>query len=247
MTERGRTALARTPERFALGPSTLCVTPEGLEITVRETSAPWPRRVVGRITVRPTLVNASAFALDLAGRHMWRPIAPLASVSVEMETPGLAWTGQAYLDSNWGVEPLEVAFRRWTWSRRHLADGRALIQYDVELRDGSAPPLTLEAGATGGLKRVEDKGAPRPLPRGVWGVDRAVRAEPDEAIRLVRTLEDAPFYTRSALTGGPPEAPSRIVHESLDLDRLTSPLVRLMLPFRMPRALAQGRPSNAPP
>jgi carotenoid 1,2-hydratase len=36
--------------------------------------------------------------------------------------------------------------------------------------------------------------------------------------------------------------PAHGVHESLSLKRLRSPVVRGMLPFRMPRALGRGRP-----
>ena len=56
------------------------------------------------------------------------------------------------------------------------------------------------------------------------------RSAPDGA-KLRETLEDTPFYSRSRI-----EVPGGLaVHESLDLDRFSSPVVRAMLPFRMPR------------
>jgi carotenoid 1,2-hydratase len=53
-------------------------------------------------------------------------------------------------------------------------------------------------------------------------------------------LEDTPFYARSLIEttlGGTKVA---AVHESLSLDRVANPCVRLMLPFRMPRRAYRG-------
>jgi carotenoid 1,2-hydratase len=66
-------------------------------------------------------------------------------------------------------------------------------------------------------------------------VARPVRADAGHAPRLIRTLEDAPFYSRSDVAARQNGQMARIVHESLDLDRLVSPIVKAMLPFRMPR------------
>lgn len=51
-----------------------------------------------------------------------------------------------------------------------------------------------------------------------------------------RRLEDSPFYTREILDTHLYGERGPAVHESLDLDRFASPIVKLMLPFRMPRA-----------
>ena len=72
------------------------------------------------------------------------------------------------------------------------------------------------------------------LPRAFWGVARPGRAEAGD-LRLVRTLEDAPFYTRSLVRSAMHGTSVLGVHESLDLDRFASRWVQLMLPFRMPR------------
>jgi carotenoid 1,2-hydratase len=68
-------------------------------------------------------------------------------------------------------------------------------------------------------------------------VARATRADTDRPVRLVETLEDTPFYARSRLAAHVYGEPSEIFHESLDLDRFSSPIVRAMLPFRMPRQI----------
>ena len=50
-----------------------------------------------------------------------------------------------------------------------------------------------------------------------------------------RLLQDAPFYARSLLPAQWCGQPVHAMHEQLDLDRLQSPWVQAMLPFRMPR------------
>jgi carotenoid 1,2-hydratase len=52
---------------------------------------------------------------------------------------------------------------------------------------------------------------------------------------LIRTLEDAPFYSRSLITAHLAGETLTGVHESFSGPRFASPLTRLMLPFRMPR------------
>jgi carotenoid 1,2-hydratase len=66
---------------------------------------------------------------------------------------------------------------------------------------------------------------------------RNVRGEPADPPVLRETLEDTPFYARSALTARYCGEAAQVVHESLSLDRLRSPVIKAMLPFRMPRAL----------
>jgi carotenoid 1,2-hydratase len=52
---------------------------------------------------------------------------------------------------------------------------------------------------------------------------------------VVQTLEDTPFYVRSVLSSGLLGEQVTSVHETLDLRRVVSLPVRLMLPWRMPR------------
>ena len=50
------------------------------------------------------------------------------------------------------------------------------------------------------------------------------------------SLEDAPFYARARVAHRLDGEEAASVHETLDLDRFASPVVKAMLPFRMPRA-----------
>jgi carotenoid 1,2-hydratase len=64
-------------------------------------------------------------------------------------------------------------------------------------------------------------------------MSRQTRSE--QKPKLLRTLEDAPFYTRNMISSHLDGEEMTGVHESLSLDRFNSPIVQRMLPFRMPR------------
>jgi carotenoid 1,2-hydratase len=64
-------------------------------------------------------------------------------------------------------------------------------------------------------------------------VERLTRAE--GVPRIVRTLENAPFYARSHIATRIEGVETEAIHESLDLRRFSANWVRMLLPFRMPR------------
>ncbi len=235
MTERGRGAVRRDADHLSIGPSRLTWEDGALTIAFDEITAPVPRRLRGVVRLRPRFVNRQGFDLDARGRHVWRPIAPRADVEVSLESPGGAWRGEGYFDTNAGAEPLEEAFGGWDWSRAHLP-GDSRIFYDVVHRSGERAHLALAFASDGALRTLDPP--PRaPLPPTAWRIARTARGGPEAAVTVRETLEDTPFYARSALTGLYGGAAAQIVHESLSLDRLRSPVVKAMLPFRMPRAL----------
>jgi len=55
-------------------------------------------------------------------------------------------------------------------------------------------------------------------------------------LREVRRLEDAPFYARAELRTRLFGEDGHAVHETLDADRFAARWVKLLLPWRMPRA-----------
>jgi carotenoid 1,2-hydratase len=153
-------------------------------------------------------------------------------VEVTLESPPGGWRGQGYFDTNSGEEPLEDAFAGWDWSRADLTDETRLF-YDVVRRGGEAAHLALAFGLDGRARRIA--APPRsPLPATAWRIARTARGD-SAPPRLVETTLDAPFYARSVLTAGYGGETARVMHETLALDRLRSPIVRAMLPFRMPR------------
>ena len=235
MTERGRTGLVRDAATLAIGPSALHWDGDALTIDLAETCAPVRRRVRGRVCVHPQALVGEAFALDAAGRHRWCPIAPRARVEVTLTKPSLAWSGEGYLDTNAGTEPLEAGFARWDWSRAHRRDDTAIL-YDAARRDGSTFGLALRIDAHG---KVTHAGPPplTPLPRTLWRMARATRADAGTLPGVQRTLEYSPFYARATIATRLFGEEALAVHETLSLDRFAQPWVRCMLPFRMPRAI----------
>jgi carotenoid 1,2-hydratase len=233
MTERGRGALHQEAQRLSIGPSALQWEKGALVIHFDEVTAPIPSRLCGTIRLHPKAMVGDSFAIDGAGRHLWRPIAPRADVEVQVRHPACSWRGQGYFDTNCGDEPLERAFVAWDWSRAHRPKD-TLLFYDVERRGGEEAGIALHIQANGDVESIEAPPA-HTLPLPFWRMPRWVRNEGPTSPTLRRTLEDAPFYTRSTLSGVFGGVPAEIVHESLSLNRLRSPVVRAMLPFRMPR------------
>jgi carotenoid 1,2-hydratase len=233
MTERRSETLTRAQDRIEIGPSAMVWEGDTLTITFDEISAPIPRRVKGTVRVHPQALAMQCFALDAVGHHRWTPVATRARVEVELDDPGLSWSGAGYFDSNAGDRPLEEGFSHWNWSRAHLSR-ETVVLYEGERRDGSDFALALSFDASGRAESVELPPLVA-LPKTRWRVDRATRADAGTQVVVRKSWEDTPFYSRTALSTIMFGEQVSAVHESLSLDRLRSPIVRFMLPFRMPR------------
>jgi len=235
MTERRAGALVRDADHIAIGASSLVWDGTALTLSLQERTMPGMSRLAGTVRIIPETLFDTAYKLDEGGLHRWRPMAPFARAEVRFEAPSLSWSGSAYFDSNYGARPLEADFRDWDWSRTTRADGASVL-YDVRYKTGAERRLSLLFKRDGS---VEPYDAPEPvvLPRGFWRMPRATRARQGERVGVVSTLEDSPFYARSALVTEGSEGTRHGVHESLSLDRFTLPIVQAMLPFRIPRTL----------
>lgn len=244
MTERGETALTRKTDMLAIGPSRLDWDGQTLTATIKEVTCPWPSRLRGTVRLHTEAIAQRVVQLDASGRHRWQPIAPSARVEVQLDEPGGRWSGHAYLDSNAGDEPLEDGFNGWHWSRaritprglRHRTAGDTVVFYETTRRDGSESAFAIRFDATG---RDHDIALPPAvsLPATGWRVARSTRGDSSRhsAARVLRTLEDTPFYARSLLATQWEGESVTAMHESLSLTRFRAPWVRAMLPFRMPR------------
>ncbi len=231
MTERDSAQVTREAQHFQVGPSSMHWDGTTLVVAIDEIAVPHLGRVRGQVRLHPNFLTEHVETIDSHGRHRWTPFAPSARVEVELPRPGLSWAGHGYFDGNSGDRPLEADFSTWTWSRATLPDGGAAVLYDVVRRDGSALALALHFGRDGVGRFVSPPLAR--LPGTLWGVDRDTRS--DGAARVLRTLEAAPFYTRSAVETELLGAVVTGVHESLVMDRFTARWVQTLLPFRMPR------------
>lgn len=237
MTERGAGAIERTPRSYRVGPSGLDWNGDGLTIDLDERTPPFPTPLTwpiqGRVRIYPTVFTARAFELDKAARHAWWPIAPMARIEVELSEPALRWSGHGYIDHNRGAEPLEAAFRQWDWSRAPL--GRdAVVLYDVDSRREAVEPMAIRFDPNGECEPVDLPRHQRLLPTR-WLVPRKTRTDAQGSARVVKTLEDTPFYSRSLLESRVAGQSVPTIHESLSLDRFATPIVQWMLPYKMPR------------
>lgn len=235
MTDRRRGALQRGTDFLKIGPSEMSW--DGTKLTVRldEMTAPLPSRLRGTVTLRPDALSTRPFVLDAAGRHHWQPIAPRSRVEVALENPALRWSGLSYFDTNTGTAPLEQDFQFWDWCRAPMQDATAIL-YNANRRDGSAQSLALRVNRDGVVEDMEPP-PPAQMPPGFWRVARPTRSETGKA-RVIQTLVDAPFYTRSEIRTHLLGQEASAVHESLALDRFDNLGVQaLMLPFKVPRSL----------
>jgi len=233
MTERGKDALNDGPDHFAVGPSALHWEGDTLVIDVNEITVPLPSRLKGQIRFTPDVGQNEHFALDTTERHHWWPYAPFGHIKAQFDKPDLSWEGHGYADTNTGTAALEADFSGWTWSRATVDDG-AVMFYEPQERAGAHKTIAFHVGSDGTL--THRQAPPRvDLKKGFWGVARNTRSEDASQTRITQTFVDAPFYTRDALQMVLDGKPCPAVHESLNLNRFASPIVKMMLPFKMPR------------
>ncbi|MDP2084681.1 MAG: carotenoid 1,2-hydratase [Gemmobacter sp.] len=238
MTDRGRPALHRSATEFRVGPSRMVWDGSALVIEVDEWSS-WPlvSRVQGRIVLTPAALADVELPLSPDGAHAWRPLAPVARVTVDL-SQGHRWQGHGYFDSNHGTSALERDFRTWTWGRFPVGDG-AVCFYDAERSDGTRLETAVRFDRDGRHTLVE------PPPRATFGrsrwlVARETRADAGFQPRQVLAMLDAPFYTRAVVETQIGGELSRGVHEALDLRRFKGPWLMPMLATRVPRRAGWG-------
>lgn len=235
-TERPPARVRRSAGELQIGPSTVCRDGDSLRFEIDEVTVPLPGRLRGHVTVTPEFVVERVHPLDGDHQHYWRPIAPRARVDVDLTAPATRWSGEGYLDSNWGGDALERTFTGWNWSRMTLGarQDKTVVLYDVVRRDHARQGLALCFGEDGSTRSIDPPDEIE-LPRTSWRVSRRTRSERTSSAGVVRTLEDTPFYARSLVQTRLQGETATGVHESLSLTRFASPWVQWMLPFRAPR------------
>jgi carotenoid 1,2-hydratase len=233
MTERGAKSVSRSATHFTVGPSSLHWEDGVLVADIEEITFPLVSRLSGKIRLTPQVQTDHEVILDSRGKHSWRPLAPRARVELAFQSPKLRWSGDGYFDTNSGSEPLERAFQNWHWGRAHRGQDLMLF-YDVEQRNGQKSQLALKVDYDGKVSHVPNPPS-QTLPKSFWQIDRTAWADSGTKVSIIKILEDAPFYARSALSAQLDGQRVTMMHESLNLDRLKNPIIRAMLPFRMPR------------
>ena len=234
MTERSRASVHRDDDRLVIGPSQLAWDGQCLTIDIDEVGVPIPHRVRGRIRVHPQGLCRFNASLDDGGRHRWGPIAPCARVEVDFASPGVKWSGHAYLDSNEGDEPIDTPFVEWDWSRAPLKDGSTGVIYDVRQKRGDDRVIAVRFMPSGEFEHFSPPER-QPLPTTAWRIGRTMRTDERQPAKVTQTLEDTPFYVRSVVASSLLGESVVSVHETLNVPRLVSTSTQLMLPWRMPR------------
>lgn len=234
LTEYRPASTARSKDTFTLGANNAHWNGRELVIELEERCAPAPRRVRGTVRIEPqTDLRTEAHVLDSAARHIWTPIAPLARATLALSHPRIAWSGDAYIDSNAGTTSLESDFEGWTWSRARAGD-EVSVCYDVVTKTGISNTLRARFGR-GEAMRPHPLPYPCDLAPSRWRLERRAHSETRGEASLLRTLEDTPFYARSLVRSRLHGQLTTAVHESLSLARFRSRWVQWMLPFRMRR------------
>ena len=208
---------------------------DALVVDIDERTSPFGRPLRGTVTFRPRTAPCASFALDRGGLHAWWPVAPEGRIEVALERPALRFVGDGYHDANAGDVPLEASFARWTWSRARVAERRTRIAYAVVPRDPTAPPREIDFEVhNDSVQPLEGLTAAYLTPTR-WRLDREARTDGSGDPRVLRELEDAPFYAR-ALVETPLDGRRVLaVHETLSLERFERAWVLFLLQFRMRR------------
>jgi carotenoid 1,2-hydratase len=189
----------------------------------------------GRITVHTEYRLDNPVQIDGAGQHVWNPISPHARVELDFGSPALRWSGDGYLDSNIGHEPLENRFRFWDWSRGRSGPNETTILYNTDLYDGRKRRIAMRISDTGEVSLPQSPDLTDLPPTPIFRIARRTGGSGADTPRVIRTLEDTPFYSRSVIESTVFGQRFPAIHESLSGPRLRSPVVKMMLPFRMPR------------
>jgi carotenoid 1,2-hydratase len=231
LTEQPAARVARSEHSFTIGDSALHWENDALVVDLVERTPVLGRALRGRLRVHPHAIAQSPELLDPDGRHHWWCLAPMATVEVELEAPRLRWRGEAYLDTNFGREPLELGMERWDWCRARGPDD-AIVLYDTWPRRGAPVERAWRFGRNGSREPIDGLER-RPLPPTRWRLPRSLRCDPGGDPQVRGVLEDTPFYARSLLTAPLHGTERVVVHESVSLDRFRRPLVQRMLPFRI--------------
>ena len=231
LAERSVAETSRTASDLAIGGSSMRWEGDRLIVTVDDRTTPLGRSLRGTIVVRPEAHTNLAFSIDDRDEHRWWPIAPLARVDVDFQQPRLRFSGHGYYDANAGETPLESAFDEWSWSRARRGDS-AILTYDVACASGAQRSLALAVARDGSVDEIAGL-EPTPLPRTLWRLPRATRGDAGHRGRIIRSLEDGPFYARALVETQIGGQTVTAMHETLAARRLKSPLVRLLARCRM--------------
>jgi carotenoid 1,2-hydratase len=225
----------RSAHGIAIGASSMQWKGDELVVDITERTTPFGKPIRGRITFRPSHRSRTKIALDAKAAHHWQPVATAGEIDVALDTPRIRFRGHGYHDTNDGDAPIDRDFSHWNWSRASIDRGATMMTYDVLRADGVGASHAIVIDRHGEASDVRGLVA-QPLPRTGWRIDRTSRAHERGRVRVVRELEDTPFYARALVETTHGGRALYGVHETLSATRLRKQWVRFLLGFRMGRA-----------
>ena len=235
--ERALGPFDRSADALVLGASVVHWSADRLEISIDERTTPilgiGARPVRGKVVFRPSGLTERSYVLDEHGRHVWWPVAPRGRIEVRLDEPALRFEGAGYHDANAGDEPVDRGFSDWTWSRGHVPHGDTVVVYETHGAGPRGASITHAFRWNGRESTSFVAPRARPFRPSLWGIPRAAHADPGHAPRLVKMLEDTPFYARSLVDTRIDGTSLQVVHESLAAQRLGKPWVRHLLEYKM--------------
>ncbi|NRA29199.1 MAG: carotenoid 1,2-hydratase, partial [Parvularculaceae bacterium] len=104
-----------------------------------------------------------------------------------------------------------------------------------DMLNGASQLSALIANRHGDIEEVESPSEVDLAPTPIFRIPRRTRADEGTTPRIIQTLEDTPFYSRSVMETSLGGFTRQGVHESLAGPNLNKRSVQFMLPFRMPR------------
>lgn len=237
MTDRGTTALRQSTDQFTVGPSSLTwdEAAQTLIIDINEISSlPLVSRVRGQVRLKAHHISDQELALHPDGTHIWRPFSPNARIEVDLEAPGWQWEGHGYFDANFGTRALEQDFSTWTWGRFPTSAGTYCF-YDIHTLDRRSFAHGLRFDHDGSIQYLEALPKMQGFSNSLWQVKRETRCDAGATPRQIKSLLDAPFYSRALVETTVNGERSEGTYESLNLHRFRNPVILSMLAVRVPR------------
>ena len=194
--ERAVRESARTETDLTIGASTMRWDGDRLVVDLDERTVPFGTRLRGRVVIHPEARSGLELPIEERGEHLWWPVAPLARIEVDLPSPGVRFSGHGYHDANAGQVPVESSFVDWSWSRARTEEGGAAHLRSVVHQRRRAQRSRFASRPSGRVERLEGL-VTAPLARTGWGLTRTTRVDPGHGGRVVRSLEDGPFYSRA--------------------------------------------------
>ena len=237
MTDRGQSALIQEAHKLTIGPSSLKWDSSKRELIVQineVSSLPLISRLKGTIKLKPSGLTNVELPLTKEGTHIWRPFAPTAEIEVDLNKPEWQWKGHGYFDANFGTRALEQDFDYWTWGRFPIEKGTSCF-YDLELRNKEKYQFEYHFDSDGTAKNMTSAPKNLKFSSSLWGIKRQTRCDSQSEPKQEKSLLDAPFYNRAAVSTTIKGKKTIGVFEALDLRRFRNPLLMFMLAVRVPR------------